>query len=122
MDKEELALFIDDRGHDRVISSLLSYIEPGQVLFSHVSLSSWIIGTLLGNKMVASDLLPLASDFWHVCKVIQGFSILLEDLITKEKSKVIDLVLCRLRDVMPCPEAVLQVITYVDLELIPQCS
>ena len=106
MDKEELALFTDDRGHDGIISSLLSYIEPGQVLFSLVPLSSWIIGTLMGNKTIASDLCPLNSDFWHICKVIQGFSILLEDFITKEKSKVMDLVLCRLRDVMLCPEAV----------------
>jgi hypothetical protein len=121
MDKEELALFIDNRGHDGVISSLLSYIEPGQVLFSLVPLSSWIIGTLMGNKTIASDLLPLTSDFWHICKVIQGFSILLEDFITKEKSKVMDLVLCRLRDVMLCPEVVFQVITYMGLELIPQC-
>src|SRR6266481_2617313 len=122
MDKEHFSLSVDNRGHDGLIGSLLSHIEHDYTLLSLVPLSSWIIGTLLGNKIVANDLLPLATDLWHVCEVGQSFgATLLEDLITKEKAKVIDLILCRLRDVIPCPEAVFQVITYVCLKLIPQC-
>ena len=54
-------------------------------------------------------------------KVTQGFPRLQKDLITKEEAKVIDLILCWFRDVMSCDETVCQVITYVGLELIPQC-
>src|SRR6266481_1874042 len=123
MDKEHCSLSVDDRSHDGLISSLLSHIEHGYTLLSLVPLSSWIIGALLSNKIIANDLLPLASDLWHVSEVSQGFgATLLEDLVTKEKAKVIDLILCRLWHVMPCPQAVFQVITYVCcLELIPQC-
>ena len=72
--------------------------------------------------MVANNVLPLTIDLGHILELIQRLACLEQELVSEEEPKVINLILYSLLDMMSVLELVLQIVTDVLFEEIPEMS
>ena len=72
--------------------------------------------------MVANNVLPVTSDLGHILEQIQRLAHMEQEPVNEEEPKVINLILCSLLDMISVLELVLQIITDVLLEEIPEMS
>jgi hypothetical protein len=112
--EKDLSLVIVHRVHDLVEFHPLLIIEVRIVIIDHGHHLIWVIIQLLLENGVGNQDIPLLLWKGHVRIVCEKLSGLYEDVLEEVKSIVKDITLCGIQ--MPLSnEAVLQVITYLDL-------
>ena len=100
----------------------LGCIELGNVERSLLKLCIWIIVSLFCHQIVANNVLPVTSDLGYILELIQRLACLEQEPVNEEEPKVINLILCSLLDMVSLLELVMQIITDVLDEEIPEMS
>ena len=119
MEKEALARLSIDSMYDLVKGRALVSIEFGNVSVCYLLLLSLIIISLLHDEVVSQKLSPIHLRQRHRRELFKRRALSFEQLFHQVETIVVDLLICRFRN-SSVLEFVLQIITDMDMEAIPE--
>jgi hypothetical protein len=102
------------------VDLVLTWIKLGNVHCGLLHLCIGIVELLFCYQMVANNVLPMTSNLWHILELSQISPSMEQYSVNEEETKVIDLILCSLLDIMSVLKLILQVITDVLSKSIPE--